>query len=304
MLGEKLHEFDQQLGEHVLASIRAHFSDPGFVQYVEEDVNPAVLAYLQLLREADRHPEPRLLLSDDELDDLHLVFLSEDFKFDRDCLTNEQLYRRSIDCVSEIREHLAKQYAEEWATNCARFADLLRWRKLPDVSAELNEQTESQELDEDDASSDPDSFDGSENRDEYRSLPNLSSGIAVVRDWIADVRRLLRAMGAVHYLPHPEGPYPTPTYPTSSTACPQEQASIDQDQANEDVQRMRKAIAEHSEGKDAKAAVLINKAEISNKRGRDALRTLEALGEYTGFGRSRPPRYGPPTEGTSNSSAS
>jgi hypothetical protein len=38
----------------------------------------------------------------------------------------------------------------------------------------------------------------------------LSEGIVVVHDWCCEVRRLLRAMGAIGLLPRPEGAFPTP----------------------------------------------------------------------------------------------
>src|SRR5262245_28760555 len=37
----------------------------------------------------------------------------------------------------------------------------------------------------------------------------LSGGIAVVREWAGEIRRLLRAMGATNLLPAPEGTFPT-----------------------------------------------------------------------------------------------
>lgn len=47
---------------------------------------------------------------------------------------------------------------------------------------------------------------------EVEDLP-LAEGIARVAEWILDARRLLRAMGALHHLPHPEGTFPTPSCP-------------------------------------------------------------------------------------------
>lgn len=39
----------------------------------------------------------------------------------------------------------------------------------------------------------------------------LEEGIEIVWDWIKELRRLLRAMGAIQWLPAPDGPFPTPT---------------------------------------------------------------------------------------------
>ncbi len=41
----------------------------------------------------------------------------------------------------------------------------------------------------------------------------LSGGIEVVREWVREARRLLRAMGATALLPPPDGTFPTPTCP-------------------------------------------------------------------------------------------
>ena len=54
---------------------------------------------------------------------------------------------------------------------------------------------------------------------------------------------------------------------------------------------MREAIrALGDDGKTAKPDKLIGYAHIGAKRGRDALRELEALSEYNGFARPRPRR--------------
>jgi excisionase family DNA binding protein len=42
----------------------------------------------------------------------------------------------------------------------------------------------------------------------------LVEGLEVVRQWIFYLRRLLIAMGATHYLPHPDGNFPSPWFPT------------------------------------------------------------------------------------------
>jgi excisionase family DNA binding protein len=42
----------------------------------------------------------------------------------------------------------------------------------------------------------------------------LHEGLEVVHTWIFHLRRLLKAMGATHYLPHPDGGFPSPSFPT------------------------------------------------------------------------------------------
>jgi hypothetical protein len=44
----------------------------------------------------------------------------------------------------------------------------------------------------------------------------LGDGVQIVREWIGEVRRLLRAMGELAYLPAPEGAFPTPSHPEPS----------------------------------------------------------------------------------------
>jgi hypothetical protein len=112
-------------------------------------------------------------------------------------------------------------------------------------------------------------------------------------------------MGATTFLPHPTGDSPTPTSPPEvfekhrtrsqhdSTVSPSAGndgvSDIEKTLANEDDKRMRKAIREHK--KDTKPEILIKHAEINKQRGRDALRRLESLGEYSGFSRKRPTKW-------------
>jgi hypothetical protein len=170
MIGQKLHRYDLALCRHVLDNISTHLGEPKFSAFIEESMEPAVLGYMQALDD-DVEPAP-LLLSNEELEDLWFIFNSEEFPFDRDWSPYEALYRRSIDCFAEIREVLAKPYAEEWAGLCAQFGERLEARGVW-----------------------------------------LHHGIEIVREWVGELRRLLRAMGATNLLPAPEGASPTPTNP-------------------------------------------------------------------------------------------
>ncbi len=170
MTAERLHDFDSQLCWHVLDNVASHMGDADFAAFVGEAVDPAVVACIRALDD-DAEPPP-LLLSDAELEDLAGAFHGEEFQFDRDWVPYESLYRRSIDCAAEIRDSLAKQYADEWASRSARFAERLEARGVW-----------------------------------------LHHGIEVVQEWVEELRRLLRAMGATHLLPAPEGAFPTPTNP-------------------------------------------------------------------------------------------
>jgi hypothetical protein len=63
------------------------------------------------------------------------------------------------------------------------------------------------------------------------------------------------------------------------------------DDGDPGVTAMRRAIQEVTNGRTEKPAKLIKQAGIAEKRGREALRKLEGLGEYEGFARCRPRRY-------------
>jgi hypothetical protein len=170
MTGMKLHRFDLDLCWHVFDNISTHMDGPAFASFVEEGVDPPVVGYLKHL-DGDIDPPP-MLLSDGELKDLAGVFGDEEFQHDHDWIPYEGLYRRSIDCIAEIRDGLAKQYADEWASLCADFAERLEARGVW-----------------------------------------LHDGIEIIREWVSELRRLLRAMGATNLLPAPEGAFPTPTNP-------------------------------------------------------------------------------------------
>jgi hypothetical protein len=122
MTGERLHRYDLRLCRHALDNVGAHLADPAFAAFVTEALDPAVLAYAKAL-DGDVAPPP-MLLTDTELFDLVAAFTGE-FRFDRDWIPFEQLYRRSVECAADIREGLAKEYVGPWARRSADFADRL-----------------------------------------------------------------------------------------------------------------------------------------------------------------------------------
>jgi hypothetical protein len=158
---------------NALDNVRGCMGYPGFGDYLQGQLAPPVLAYLQALG-ADTEPEP-MLLSDRELAELAETFWGGPLEFDRAWVPYEPLHRRSVDCIREIKDTLAPSCAEEWARASAEFA------------AQLEEE---------------------------RTL--LGSGLEVVHDWVREARRFLRAMGATHFLPYPEGTFPTPAHPGPS----------------------------------------------------------------------------------------
>jgi hypothetical protein len=102
-------------------------------------------------------------------------------------------------------------------------------------------------------------------------------------------------MGAVELLPAPEGRSPTPTTPVVVPVSPA--VPVDpryhglSPEKVADIDKMRDAIKKHPNGNSAKPKALISDAEISNQRGRKALRWLEQHEGYQGF--LRPPRKPP-----------
>lgn len=109
----------------------------------------------------------------------------------------------------------------------------------------------------------------------------LSDGIEVLREWLKRLRRLLKAMHAEEFLPHPQGRFPTPTNP-----CPTEVGSgspIPFPRDEEAIRRMLATITKTPDGRSASAKGLIWAAEIGKQRGLAALRELERRGQYQGF---------------------
>jgi hypothetical protein len=178
MPADKLHQFDVALCAYALDNIRSYMEKPAFAAYVEERIEPPVLAYLKALGD-EIEPEP-MLLNERELDDLADTFAGGPLEFDRPWTPYEPLHGRCIDCVLEIRNGLAPEYAESWAQASAQFTETLEEGRV-----------------------------------------RLGGCLLIVREWVGQVRRLLRAMGEVAYLPVPEGAFPTPSHPEPSPlACP------------------------------------------------------------------------------------
>jgi excisionase family DNA binding protein len=63
----------------------------------------------------------------------------------------------------------------------------------------------------------------------------LSEGIEIVAEWIREVRRLLRAMGATELMPAPEGAFPTPTNPEPPPLSSMAAAAKPNDQQSDDA---------------------------------------------------------------------
>ena len=171
------------------------------------------------------------------------TFASGPFEFDLSWEPYEPLYRRSIECVPDIRSGLADAYVKEWAQACTRLTEQLEGNKVA-----------------------------------------IGGGIELIHEWTSEIRRLLKAMGATNLLPCPEGTFPTPT-------CPEPLAKPLEDDLAGIMDELRLAIKQHPLKDKTPPAELIRNVKVKNKLGRDALRKLEAFGEYKGFTRARPRRY-------------
>jgi hypothetical protein len=196
--------------------------------------------------------EPRyLLLHEDELE--HLVEACRVSVGRRRWESCDDLLRRSVNTIVDVNKGLSQNEGEKWSRKCDLFARRLMAPRL-----------------------------------------TLAEGIEITREWVHEIRRLLKAMDAGNLLPCPEGRSPTPTNPApaalSSTPTPDSAEALspsDQDA----LERLRQAIRETQNGKYATARLLIKKAGIRNKKGRDLLRLLESQDEYKGFDRRRPEQY-------------
>ncbi len=111
----------------------------------------------------------------------------------------------------------------------------------------------------------------------------LSHGLDAARELAVLIRQYLTAMGELTLIPPPRGSFPTPMNPLPAVDNVEGQLDAKLKAA---VQRMRTAVMQHPRGSEATPRALIKEANINNALGRQALRILEALGEYRGFGKS------------------
>jgi hypothetical protein len=267
MVGKTLHAFDLKLCHEVVDNVASHLGDHRFLAGFRETVSGPLLAHLlawrdydfpqDLFSEAELDAPTKLLLNGQEL--LSIFSACEwceeaipNMMLSWDWTPNPSVYRGYINCLAEIRKRLAGTVADPWANISVAFSEQLESSRLP-----------------------------------------LHDGIEVIRKWVKELRSLLGAMDASHFLPSPEGEFPTPTTAESASL---RKPTTD----HEAVKTMREAIAIYEKanavppatgcGKTAKADDLIKLVDIRRQRGRDALRYLEAQGEYDGFARKAPTR--------------
>jgi hypothetical protein len=122
-----------------------------------------------------------------------------------------------------------------------------------------------------------------------KRLP-LYGGLEVLQQWTIELRKYLEALCEYRFLPRPNGHFPTPTHPEQATTGKVEPV----DPLEPYIRKMKAAILRRTDGRDASPDALIKLVGVNRKFGRDALRRLQADGEYSGFLRDKPDRYAPP----------
>lgn len=128
MLGDILHGFDRALCRHVFDVIGSHWECPGFVTFIEEQLEAPVVAHLKSLSSDGARRD--VLLNADELLKLSVAFGGGPIQFDLPWIPYHELCRRSIACVPDIRS-LAKEYVNEWATRSAKCTRRFQRSGLP-----------------------------------------------------------------------------------------------------------------------------------------------------------------------------
>jgi hypothetical protein len=171
MVGEHLHRYDLEICDYLIGNVVSHMDNSDYIGDLEKALTcRPLLHYLVQSQDCSIDGDDRrLLLNDAELDRLELVFSDE---LDRSWFADEDLHRRYLATVAEVREHVSRQAAEDWSADCAKFARQLETPRT-----------------------------------------RLWESIGIIREWVGQLRTLLRVMGALALLPAPEGGFPTPTYP-------------------------------------------------------------------------------------------
>lgn len=116
------------LCKHVFDVIGSHWECPGFVTFIDEQLDAPVVAHLKSL--SDDGARRDVLLNADELLKLSVAFGGGPIQFDLPWIPYRELCRRSIACVPDIRS-MAKEYVKEWATLSAKCTTRFQRSGLP-----------------------------------------------------------------------------------------------------------------------------------------------------------------------------
>jgi hypothetical protein len=122
----------------------------------------------------------------------------------------------------------------------------------------------------------------------------IDEGIRTIHEWVVYVRELLGAMGAMEFLPYPDGLYPTATNREPPVLSPKNvtkpPAGMSERELNA-VEKLRRAIHESINGPKTSPDRIVEEAQVNRQLGRQMLRWLQANEEYDGFAREQPQRY-------------
>jgi hypothetical protein len=232
--GEALHEFDLDLCRYARANIRHHTHEQGFRQALELRLPEPLSSYILA---------PELLDDDDPWRPWPLFTMSDFSVLER--LAEDRSDTERTEWVPD--EPLHRRYLDcvsEIRTQIAA-ATAEEWAT---TSCRLRETLEAKDL-------------------------ALHEGLSAVDEWVRAARRLLGAMGALWYLPRPEGSWPTPEQPApppsapSSTEPSSQQVRGDQEDLMAAVREVRDLLVTQRTIKDwyrtEELAQLLNKAEFT-----------------------------------------
>jgi hypothetical protein len=251
----ELHTFDIVLCDYLRFNIGRHLEDRDFAPRLDR-LDPRLADFFKTRFDGPPSTLP-FLLNDKELGDLERIIEELPMGKARWWIPAPRVHRDFSLCTGEINRRLSRTEAEKWAEDSAAFV----------------RQLEEEPLD-------------------------FPSGFKLVCEWIDELHFYLDAMGEKDLLPAPQGGFPTPTNPNPpkpvaraaraevELAHPTKRSRA-RTPEEDDVEKMRQAIREHKLGAEASVRALRKLAHMNNQRARDALRVLEAAGEYHGFGRDK-----------------
>ncbi len=128
--GGELRPYDLDLCDYAMSNIRVNMGHPEFRAWVEEQTTSAgLLQYLQNGLDPTVDQE-RLLLNDDELQDLIDTLSCAEPILDRMWSPYEDLHHRYFETVKDVRDGLSPQVAEDWSRKCVQFAEQLEAKRL------------------------------------------------------------------------------------------------------------------------------------------------------------------------------
>ncbi|MEI7687829.1 MAG: hypothetical protein WCL32_22720, partial [Planctomycetota bacterium] len=151
MAGESLQDFDEQLCDYVIGNIRNAARPPRqrrrksskpdqgvgpneFAAWLKANLSAplASLIFEEVfeLGNPTKDGPQRILLNDDEFDALALAVFADVPELDRFWEPDDELHRRHVLCVPEIRRHISDSAAKQWCSDSDEFAEALSEERL------------------------------------------------------------------------------------------------------------------------------------------------------------------------------